>query len=108
MSGLYLLALLVSFACMLLVDRRFGLVFWHAPLRAVLTIALGAVVFVGWDSLSIAFGFYYLGDSPYMTHWEVAPELPVEELVFIAFFCHLSLVAYRGAALLLDRRERVR
>lgn len=108
MSGLYLLALLVSLGCMLLVDRRFALVFWYAPLRAALTIALGAVVFLLWDLLSIAFGFYYLGDSPYMTHWEVAPDLPVEELVFIVFFCHLTLVGYRGAGLLLARRERAR
>ena len=102
----YLIALLVSFGCMLAVDRRWRLVFWADARRGAVVVGVGALTFLLWDVVAIIQGFYYRGSSPYMTGWEVAPELPVEELVFIVFFCHLTLVCYRGATRLLGRRGR--
>ena len=102
----YLAALLASFGCMLAVDRRWRLVFWADARRATAVVAAGTVIFLLWDVVAIAQGFYYRGSSQFMTEWELAPELPVEELVFIVFFCHLTLVCYRGAARLFERRGR--
>lgn len=102
----YLIALLVSFGCMLAVDRRWRLVFWADPRRGAVVVGVGALTFLLWDVVAIIQGFYYRGSSPFMTGWEVAPELPVEELVFIVFFCHLTLLCYRGATRLLDQRSR--
>ena len=108
MSFAYLLALGVSAAGMLIIDRRFRLVFWDAPWRAAAVIAIGALAFFTWDMVAIANDFYYLGSSPHMTGWEIAPELPIEEVAFILFFCHISLVFYRGAHRLLAYRARRR
>ena len=46
MPGLYLLALLVSFAGMLTLDARYRLALWAAPVPSGLAILLGTVFFV--------------------------------------------------------------
>ena len=102
----YLTALLLSLGCLLAVDRRWHLVFWADARRAAAVIGAGTLAFLLWDVVAIAQGFYYRGSSRFMTGWELAPELPVEELVFIVFLCHLTLVCYRGASRLMNHRGR--
>lgn len=105
MSALYLLSIGISAAGILTLDWRYKLAFFHAPLRAAVTVVVGIVVFLAWDVIAIMRGFYFLGSSPYMTGFEVAPELPIEEIAFITFFCHLTLVCYRGALVWRERRR---
>lgn len=88
----YLAALLVSTSGMALLDRRFRLVLWRAPRRAALVIGVGAVFFLLWDLAAIASGHYVAGNSPGMTGIMLAPELPLEELVFVTFLCYTALV----------------
>lgn len=100
MGLIYLGALLISISCMALLDRRFRLVMWRAPRSGSLTIGAGIVVFLSWDLAAIAWGHYGKGQGP-MTGIVLAPELPVEEIVFITFLCYLTLVlrGLIGAAL---------
>ncbi|WP_434317863.1 lycopene cyclase domain-containing protein [Leifsonia sp. P73] len=108
MSVAYLVCLLVSLGALVLLDRRFRLVFWRggAARRTGLVLAAGVVFFLAWDVLGIALGVFARGRSPFMTGIELAPQLPLEEPVFLAFLCYLTLVALFGTRALLDRRER--
>lgn len=92
MPGLYLMALLVSAAGMLTLDWRYRLAFWAAPSRAAIAIVVGTLFFVAWDAVGIAAGVFVRGDSPLLLGIDLAPHLPIEEPVFLAFLCHLALV----------------
>ncbi|MFK3670234.1 lycopene cyclase domain-containing protein [Leifsonia aquatica] len=105
MSLIYLGALLVSLAAMVLLDRRFRLVFWRDARRAGITLAIGLLFFLAWDAAGIALGIFARGVSRFMTGIEVAPELPLEEIFFLLFLCYLTLVLVFGGRTLLDRRK---
>jgi len=90
----YLGTLLVSTGCMALLDHRFRLVFWSDARRATVVMLIGVAVFLLWDVAAIGAGFYYQGDSPAMTGIQLAPELPLEEFVFITFLCYITLVLH--------------
>ncbi|MFC7024360.1 lycopene cyclase domain-containing protein [Promicromonospora thailandica] len=108
MSVVYLAVLLVSAVCVLAVDRRFRLFCWHSPARAAVVLALGTAFFLAWDLTGIALGVFLHGTGPYQTGVMLAPELPLEELVFLLFLCELTMVLALGAQRLLTRTERVR
>ncbi|WP_110240041.1 lycopene cyclase domain-containing protein [Nocardioides gilvus] len=90
MSLLYLGFVMVSMACMGLVDRRWRLFLFDRPKVAVVAVAVGFVLFLVWDLVAIEVGAYSKGASPAMTGIEVAPELPLEELFFITFLCYIT------------------
>ena len=95
MTGLvYLLCLLVPLVCMAVLDRRFRLVLWRAPRRGAVVLAAGIGLFLLWDLAAIAAGHYRMGPSPLMTGILLGPELPLEELVFIAFLSYHALVLW--------------
>lgn len=108
MPGLYLLALLVSFAGMLTLDARYRLALWAAPVPSGLAILLGTVFFVSWDATCIAAGVFVRGGSPLLLGVELFPHMPVEEPVFLAFLCHLALVTHAAALRLAQRRRAAR
>ena len=93
-SSVYLIGLLVPTLCMGLLDRRFGLALWRAPRRTLLVLALGIGYFLLWDLAAIAAGHYGMGQSTLMTGIMLAPELPLEELVFVTFLCYFTLVMW--------------
>lgn len=108
----YLIALLVSAAGMAVLDRRWRLVLWRAPRSAALLVLLGTVFFLVWDLVAIGLGIFRHGDSAHMTGVLLAPELPLEEPVFLAFLCYTALVLFAGAERVVDsvqerRRKRV-
>ena len=108
MPGLYLLALLVSFAGMLTLDARYRLALWAAPVPSGLAILLGTVFFGAWDATCIAAGVFVRGGSPLLLGVELFPHMPVEEPVFLAFLCHLALVTHAAALRLAQRRRAAR
>jgi lycopene cyclase domain-containing protein len=96
MSLLYLLALLVALTGMLLLDRRFGLFFWRSPRRAAIVLLAGVAFFLGWDLAGIGIGVFFRGETDLMTGLQLAPELPVEELLFLTLLCYLAMNLYTG------------
>ena len=104
----YLAALLVSIGAMTLIDARWRLAFWRSPVASAIAIGAGTVLLVVWDLAGIEFGVFFRGDSPWATGVLLAPELPLEEPVFLAFLCYLSLVAVLGVERVLERRAAVR
>ena len=110
MSWAYLTFVLLSTAGMAVLDIRFRLVLAGDAARrsrSLLVLACGALTFLVWDLVAIQRGFYERGDSPGMTGIEVAAELPVEELFFIAFLCYLTLVLHGLVRLALGQQRRM-
>lgn len=106
MPGAYLAAILVSAGFVLLVDARFALAFWRAPGRTAVAVALSTVFFVAWDLAGIATGVFVKGPSPLYLGVDLAPELPLEEPVFLTFLTYLALVLHGACARILAWRAR--
>lgn len=104
--GLYLIAILVSAGGIALLDARFALAFWRAPVRSAVAVGAGTAFFLVWDLVGIAAGVFVKGDSLLYVGWDLAPHLPVEEPVFLAFLCYLALVVSAAARRLAARRDR--
>ncbi|WP_404436816.1 lycopene cyclase domain-containing protein [Microbacterium aerolatum] len=96
MSAVYAVSLVVSTACLVLLDVRFGLVFRRRPLIATATLAIGVVFFVAWDAVGIGLGVFRHLDSSWATGILLAPEFPLEELLFLLFLCYLTLILLSG------------
>ncbi|MFF1879382.1 lycopene cyclase domain-containing protein [Leifsonia sp. NPDC058230] len=105
MSILYLLFLLVALGCMVLLDRRYALFFWRDARRATLVLVIGVAFFLLWDILGIGLHIFARGESPVMTGIVVLPELPIEEIFFLAFLCYLTMNLVTGSARILARRR---
>jgi lycopene cyclase domain-containing protein len=101
----YLAALVGAIAAMVLIDARWRLAFWRAPTAAIAAVGAGTVLLLMWDVAGIAFGVFFRGDSVYATGVLLAPELPVEEPVFLVFLCYLTIVAVLGTERTLASRE---
>ena len=87
----YLVFLLFSLAGMVICDHRWRLTFFHDARRAAALCAGMVAVFLAWDALGIATGTFFRGASPYMTGVELAPELPLEEPLFLFFLTYLTM-----------------
>jgi len=104
MMGLaYLGGLLLSIGAMALIDARWRLAFWNSPGASAAAVGAGTALLLLWDLVGIGFGVFFQGDSPWATGLVLAPELPVEEPVFLVFLCYLSLVAVLGIERMLRR-----
>lgn len=98
MPGIYLGAILISAAGVAALDLRFRLAARVAPVRTLVAVIVGTLFFLAWDAVGIATGVFVKGGSPLLLGIDIAPHLPIEEPVFLAFLCYLALVLY-GAAL---------
>lgn len=102
----YLGALLAGIGCMVLLDWRFRLFFWRDPAAAALVTLAGTVFLMLWDAAGIAAGIFLRGAAEIATGIVLAPELPLEEPVFLVFLVLCTMVLYTGSARILRRRRR--
>lgn len=105
MSVVYLGSLLLVIGCMALLDHRFRLFFWRDARRAAIVLAAGVVFFVVWDLAGIGLGIFFRAETTIMTGILLAPELPLEEIVFLTFLCYLTMVLVNGTRSLLAHRK---
>lgn len=103
MGMVYLAALLLSLGCMLLLDWRFRLFFWRDAVSATVVTVVGLVFFLLWDVAGIANGIFFRGDGAIATGIVLAPELPIEEPVFLLFLVVCTMVIYTGGERLITR-----
>ncbi|GAA1690602.1 lycopene cyclase domain-containing protein [Microbacterium sediminicola] len=96
MPGTYLAAILLSMLGVGIIDARWRLALFGAPVRTLVCVGIGVVFFLVWDAVGILTRSFAKGDSPLFTGIDLAPELPLEEPVFLAFLCYLALVAFAG------------
>lgn len=104
MPGLYLAAILLSWAGVAALDFRYRLAFQRNPRAVLVAVVLGTAFFLLWDAAGISLGIFVKGSGPALLGVDLAPHLPAEEPVFLAFFCYLSLVVFAAAARLTQRR----
>ncbi len=105
MSFLYLAGLLVALAGMVILDARFRLFFWVAPVRAAITLAVGVAFFLAWDLAGISLGIFFRGNPGILTGVLIGPELPLEEVFFLALLCYLTMNLYLAANGWVTRRR---
>jgi len=91
----YLAALVVSLGGLAFVDAWYRLAFFSQPRRTFKTLALAYTVFFAWDISGIGAGIFLAGDSRYATGVRVLPQLPLEELFFLALLVYTPLILYR-------------
>jgi lycopene cyclase domain-containing protein len=103
MGLIYLAALLVALTGMVMLDRRFTLYFWADARRAAIVTVVGLAFFVTWDLLGIGLGIFFRGETAFMTGLQIAPELPVEELFFLALLVYVTMNLYAAASRGLSR-----
>lgn len=94
----YFIALLVSISGLLLIDWRHKLAFFYRPKQAALTVGIGMAIFIVWDLLGIHLGIFFSGGSAYALPFMIAPDFPIEELLFLFLLCHVTLLLYRAAS----------
>jgi lycopene cyclase domain-containing protein len=96
-SAVYLGALAVSIVGMVVLDRRFHLFFWSDARRATIVLAAGVALFLVWDLLGIGLGIFFRGQTPFMTGLLLAPELPIEEVLFLTLLCYLAMNVFAAS-----------
>jgi len=102
-SWLYLAALLFSLMGMVFLDRRFRLFFWADTRRAAIVLPAGVLFFLLWYLAGIGLGIFFRGPSPFVTGLVVAPEVPIEEIAFLALLCYLTMNVFAGITHVLMR-----
>lgn len=105
MSWVYALSLVVSTACMVLLDVRFRLVFRRRPKASAIALAIGVVFFMAWDAAGIGLGVFRHVDSRWATGVLLAPQFPIEELLFLIFLTYLTLILLSGWRRWRERRD---
>lgn len=100
----YLGALLLALGGLAMIDHRWRLAFWDRPRTAALCVGTGVVGFLLWDVAGLLLGIFARGASPHMTGLLLAPDLPVEEAVFLTLLCYNALLAWRGLDRVLTAR----
>ena len=96
MNAVYAAALMISIAGMVALDVRFSLVLRRHPVRGAIALAIGLIFFLAWDAVGIAQGVFRHVDSQWASGVILAPEFPLEELLFLFFLSYLTLVLLSG------------
>lgn len=96
MQWLYLFSLLLSIGGLLLLDHQYKLAFFHNAKRTLRTLLPAIGLFILWDAIGIALGIFYHGGSMFALPYRIAPEFPIEELVFLFLLCYVTLLTYLG------------
>jgi lycopene cyclase domain-containing protein len=99
--GLYFGLLVFSIIGTVLLDYRHKLALFVDARRTILVIVFAVVFFLAWDVNGVANGVFFKGDSNLLVGWDVATEVPIEEVFFLTLLSHLALIAFR----LWDRRR---
>jgi lycopene cyclase domain-containing protein len=90
----YLAALLVSLAGLGVLDWRYRLALFADARRTLATVGIGVAAFLAWDLAGVGLGIFFRGDSRYLTGIQVAPEVPLEELFFLALLVYQTLLLW--------------
>jgi len=99
MQWFYLIGLLIGISGLVLIDRRWKLGFWKDSKRTALTLTVAVLIFVLWDFFGIYVGVFFHGGSDYSLPFRLAPEFPIEEIVFLFLLTYSALIVYHGVQL---------
>ena len=99
MQWFYLLGLLIGIGGLIVIDWRWKLAFWQNAKRTAATLLTAIAVFVLWDFFGIFLGIFFHGGSEYSLPFRLAPEFPIEEIVFLFLLSYSALIIYHGVQL---------
>jgi lycopene cyclase domain-containing protein len=105
-TGLYLVALLVSIAGLVTLDLRWRLFLGAAPLRAAIVLAVGVAGFLAWDAAGVGLGIFFEGRNTLLVGLDLARDVPLEELFFLILLCLSAMEAFALVERALARRAR--
>ena len=99
--------LIVLGLCLLITAplELFGKGVYRQPLRIFRAVAPVATVFLVWDVLAIAAGFWWY-NGKYLIGIEVPPRIPVEEVLFFVVIPLCGLLTYNAVTTILDWNKR--
>lgn len=96
MNFAYIAVLAFSLLGVGAIDFRSRIALFVYPLRTALTLAIGVAFFLIWDFTGIALGVFFVGKTEYITGLMLAPEVPIEEPLFLLLLCYCALLLYIG------------
>lgn len=99
MQVLYLTGLLIGIAGLTIIDCRWKLAFWRNAKQTTATLAVAIAIFIIWDFIGIGLGVFFHGGSAYTLPLRLAPEFPIEEIVFLYLLTYSTLIIYHGVQL---------
>jgi len=99
MQWFYLISLLVSIGGLALVDQHWKLAFWRNAKVTTTTLLTTIAVFILWDFLGIFLGVFFHGNGAYALPFRLAPEFPIEEILFLFLLAYSTLIVYHGVQL---------
>ena len=105
MGILYLAALLIALAGMVVLDRRFSLFIWRDARRAWIVLVTGVLFFLVWDLAGVSFGIFFRGETDFMTGIQIWPEVPLEEVFFLTLLCYLTMNVFGGVVRFAEARS---
>lgn len=92
----YLISLLLTIGCLLVIDFRYKLAFWNQVQKTVITLGVSLCFFILWDILGILLNVFSHGLSRISLTFTLFPQFPIEELFFLIVLLYSSLLLYRG------------
>lgn len=95
MNFLYVSGLLFSLCCLLYMDYKYRLAFFVDSKRTVFVIIISVLFFLLWDGVGIARGVFFVGENSVTTGIHLAPELPLEEPIFLTLLCYSTLLLWQ-------------
>lgn len=95
MTGLYFGLLVFSIIGTVLLDYRHRLALFAEARRTIVVVVLSVIFFLAWDINGVSNGVFFKGDSDLLVGWDVATEVPIEEVCFLTLLSHLALIAFR-------------
>lgn len=98
MTGGYLAFLLIGLVGLAIIDWRWKLVWVYGRRRTLATLAISVAFFLVWDATGIGHGIFFEGSNAWLVGVNLAPNLPIEEPVFLALLSYQALIAYAGFA----------
>ena len=106
MTFAYLGILIFSLLGLGAIDFRSKLALFVYPLRTTLTLLAGILFFLIWDVVGIALGIFFKGQTQLLTGVMLAPEVPLEEIFFLAVLCYTTLLTWIGLSRRFNKQTR--
>lgn len=97
MSFLYIGLLIFSIIGLGIADWRYKLAIFRNARIAILLLILVVMFFLLWDMSGVSLGIFFAGDSPYMTHFFVLPDVLIEEIFFLVLLGYFTLILWTGS-----------
>ena len=95
MQYFYLSALIFSLASLAFADKKFELVLFPAYRTAAKILASGIIFFLIWDIAGISLEVFSTNRKWVSGIYFFTPDLPLEELLFLALLCYMTLISWR-------------